>query len=72
MAYDKVCIPRATVISVLYPVEVERNEVSNISWNTTEQLQDRTKDSSTELPTIPLESSFQLEDHNSKKESIIL
>ena len=41
--YENVCTPKATVNGILHPVEVESNEVSNISWTTTEQLQDRTK-----------------------------
>ena len=66
-AYDKVHIPRATLIGVLHPAEVESNEVSNISWTTTQQLQDGTKNKSTELPNLPLELSFQPEDHKSKR-----
>ena len=57
-AYDRFWIPRAAVIGTLNPVEIESIEVNNISWTTAEKSQDSMKDSSTELPTIPLGSNF--------------
>ena len=32
------CIPRATVIDILYPFEIESTQVSSISWTTVEKL----------------------------------
>ena len=70
--YDRVSIPRATVFSTMNPVEIASTEVSNISWTTTEKSQDNIRNSPTELPTIPSESSFQLKCKNLKRHSVIL
>ena len=64
-AYDRSCIPRATVFGMLNPVEIKNTEVNNISWIKTEILQDNIRNSPTVVPTIPPESSFQTEHNNS-------
>ena len=71
-AYNGVYIPRATVICALNPAEVESTEIINISCMKTERSQDDMRNSSTELPTIPPESSFQPEYNELKKQSLIL
>ena len=65
--YDRVYISRATVTSILNPSETKSTKVSNISWTKIEKSQDSITNSSTELPTIPPESSFQPEHNESKR-----
>ena len=71
-AWDRVHVPKATVFSTLDPTDIESTKVSNISWTKTEKLQDDIRNSPTELPTMPPESSFQPEQNNFKRQSLIL
>ena len=71
-ACDRVNIPKATVISTLNPVETESTEISNISLTKTERSENDMRKSSTELPAMPPESSFQPVHNESMRQLIIL
>ena len=54
-AYDRVCIPRATVFGTLNLIEIESTEVSNISWTKTEKITRPHHKLSNRIPNILLE-----------------
>ena len=60
------------MLSKLNQIEIERNEVMNISWTNTEKSQDNLRNSPKELPSMPPESSFQTEHNNLKRRLVIL